>query len=78
MRQTLKPEALAILKTDAQRQLVADLCKIYYNEGKKQNIALVEALKLTLLNAKAPEATDWPAVVERLERAIAQAEGVQP
>jgi len=37
--------------------------------------ALLEALKLTLMNAKAPEATDWSAVVQRLERAIAQAEG---
>ena len=39
--------------------------------------ALVEALQLTLMNAKAPEATDWKAVVERLNKALALAEGTE-
>ena len=37
--------------------------------------AMREALEQTLLNAKSPEATDWPVVVERIEAALKLAEG---
>lgn len=37
--------------------------------------AMREALEQTLLNARSPEATDWPVVVERIEAALALAKG---
>lgn len=44
-----KPEAIAALKTDAQRQFVVNLCRTYYDEGVKdgrgEQEALVQALE---------------------------------
>lgn len=37
--------------------------------------AMVEELKKTRMNALAPTATDWDIVVERIDKALAMAEG---